>query len=301
MANNGQSLTDPTNVWVPLLEKAYAQGNQSGWFGRDGSDAYWVPFGQSYNANFNSQYGQGIAGGFPDNVFNQLAPENTAQETNLTSQSAFNQAVTSGELVCLDTLPQPSNNSSVTYTVPGAAGLLVRLLPLELRAGLQRAIAAVHGLQPLGLCQPRLPANQHHERRLGEDVPDWSQITQAYVANDIGPSSAPNTSVMQAPSGLLSRLPARAQTDLLSATIAGSLATGDAKGKTTSASIGTLAVATTPRRPVFDDPSVSMWTAVRPRLRIAVDDGLARDVYLASKGRDDDRTDARMNGPMTMS
>ena len=41
-ANNGRgTASDPTNeLWVALAEKAYAQFNESGWTGQDGTNSY---------------------------------------------------------------------------------------------------------------------------------------------------------------------------------------------------------------------------------------------------------------------
>jgi len=61
-AGIGQSVNDPTaKLWVALLEKAYAQINQSKWIGQDGANSYGAP---GTNA--------GINGGNTSNAFPQI-------------------------------------------------------------------------------------------------------------------------------------------------------------------------------------------------------------------------------------
>jgi hypothetical protein len=269
-ANTGQSLNNYTNLVVPLLEKAYAQANQSGWTGRDGTDAYCLTPGESYNSNG----GQGINAGWPYNVFPVLT-QNTAKQDPLISQSVFNQAITSGQMVVLDTstaagLPEFFQLGSYTAVNDHSYAVV----------GYNAQSQTYTLYNPWGFAgansqQTNITSNASVLlQRL-----TWSQIQVAFADTDIGASAVPSRSVMRGPAGPLNQLTLAPQTDALSATVAGSLAAGDAKGKTTSASIGTLASTKATRKPTLDDSSLPMPAGLRVRYQITVDDALAREGF----------------------
>ncbi len=70
-------------LWVALAEKAYAQLNESGWIGQDGTNSY-----------------DGISGGYSANVFKQVAGTSTIQAS--LSKSGIIAAYNAGKAITLD-------------------------------------------------------------------------------------------------------------------------------------------------------------------------------------------------------
>jgi hypothetical protein len=250
---------------VPLLEKAYAQANQSGWTGRDGTDAYCLTPGESYNSNG----GQGINAGWAYNVFPVLT-QNTASQDQLISQSVFNQAITSGQMVVLDTNTNPALPEFFqlgSYTAVNSHSYAV--------VGYNAQSQTYTVFNPWGYAGAN---SQQTNITSGASVLlqglTWSQIRQGFTDTDIGAAAVPSRSVMQGGTGPLNLLTIAPQKDALSATVAGSLAAVDAKGETATAAA--LAGATTLRRLVFDRLSLSMLLAdgrqfvgrIRPVMRL---------------------------------
>ncbi|MFO0968101.1 MAG: C2 family cysteine protease [Gemmataceae bacterium] len=102
-ANDGQAFNSGSNsLWVPLLEKAYAQVNHSGWLGRaDSSDSY-----------------AALENGFSGDAMRQLTGLTASRDITLTameSQTQLQNAVSAGDLVCLNTPKKPNT----TYIVDG--------------------------------------------------------------------------------------------------------------------------------------------------------------------------------------
>lgn len=90
-AGLGQSVNDPTTrLWVPLLEKAYVQINQSDWIGQDGTNCYGAPGTDA-----------GINGGFSSNVFSQIT--GLAGYGDNLDRTTLTQDVKAGMLVSLET------------------------------------------------------------------------------------------------------------------------------------------------------------------------------------------------------
>lgn len=81
----GASFDNSNNeLWVALAEKAYAQLNESGWIGQDGTNSY-----------------EGIDGGQPANVFTQIA--GTAAIRSALSKSGIIEASNAGKAIVLTT------------------------------------------------------------------------------------------------------------------------------------------------------------------------------------------------------
>jgi Calpain family cysteine protease len=83
--NMGTKLANPENeLWVALLEKAYAQINESGWIGQDGTNSY-----------------DGIASGYVEVSMTQITGRAAGQQR--LNQSTFIGAVQAGEMVTINT------------------------------------------------------------------------------------------------------------------------------------------------------------------------------------------------------
>src|SRR5262249_599019 len=96
-ADQGQSLYDAkVSLWVPLLEKAYAQLNHSGWSGGNVTNSY-----------------DGIYGGWAGTAVSQISGASDTGEMSLIDQTAITAAVTSGQLVCLSTDPTKDGFTNV--------------------------------------------------------------------------------------------------------------------------------------------------------------------------------------------
>ncbi len=84
-ASMSAKLDNPTNeLWVPLLEKAYAQLNESGWIGQDGTNSY-----------------NGIATGFVEEAMMQITGRKAVQL--VLDQNAFAGALKANEMVTINT------------------------------------------------------------------------------------------------------------------------------------------------------------------------------------------------------
>jgi Ca2+-binding RTX toxin-like protein len=80
-----KKVSDPTNeLWLPLVEKAYAQFNESGWLGQDGTNSY-NGFGGAVAAAADNH--DGINGGTSDTAMRQIAGVHT--DVGLTGPSSF--------------------------------------------------------------------------------------------------------------------------------------------------------------------------------------------------------------------
>jgi hypothetical protein len=103
-SNMNAKLNDPGNeLWMALLEKAYAQINESGWIGQDGSNSY-----------------SGIAGGYVHDAIAQIT--NHAATTGELQQATAIAAFQAGEVVTLKTTSTASSASIVAdhaYLVTG--------------------------------------------------------------------------------------------------------------------------------------------------------------------------------------
>jgi hypothetical protein len=83
--NMGTKLANPENeLWVALLEKAYAQINESGWIGQDGTNSY-----------------DGIASGYVELSMTQITGRAARQQR--LNETAFAAAVQAGEMVTINT------------------------------------------------------------------------------------------------------------------------------------------------------------------------------------------------------
>jgi hypothetical protein len=101
-ANMGGSITSTGNeLWVALAEKAYAQLNEAGWIGQDGTNSY-----------------SGIEGGWMETVYEQVLGRNS-NSTYMPSQQALIDAFNAGKMVTLG-----SNSSTSSGVVAGHAYVL---------------------------------------------------------------------------------------------------------------------------------------------------------------------------------
>ena len=96
----GHGTTDPPGLWIALIEKAYAQWNETGNEGRDGTNTY-----------------AGIEGGWMANVYAQVLGQ-PASSYNLTSDNlqALVSGMTNNEAVTIGT----DGQSSLPYGLHGA-------------------------------------------------------------------------------------------------------------------------------------------------------------------------------------
>jgi hypothetical protein len=95
-AGDFQPIANPNNVlWVPLLEKAYAQLSASGWNGRPQSNAY---------ASLNS--------GNASTAFPVLTGVQESSASPLSSASSFASAVSAGMLLTLGSFPNSSSSGT---------------------------------------------------------------------------------------------------------------------------------------------------------------------------------------------
>jgi hypothetical protein len=88
-ASTGKLVADNGNeLWVALAEKAYAQMDEAGWIGQDGTNRY-----------------QGISGGWSSTAINQITVKSTNVDASISSGdfSAFVNAIQAGRMVGINT------------------------------------------------------------------------------------------------------------------------------------------------------------------------------------------------------
>lgn len=101
-ASMGASITNTGNeLWVALAEKSYAQLNEAGWIGQDGTNSY-----------------IGIEGGWMETPYEQVLGRN-ANSTYMPTQQAIVDAFNSGKMVTLG-----SNSTTTSGVVAGHAYVL---------------------------------------------------------------------------------------------------------------------------------------------------------------------------------
>lgn len=111
-ANSGASASSATNeLWVALAEKAYAQLNESGWTGQDGTNSY-NGIGGALPANATNS--GGINGGWSATAMAQITPASTSTGlTGLTSFADVRAAFDAGKAVTFSTPDSPPNSDVV--------------------------------------------------------------------------------------------------------------------------------------------------------------------------------------------
>ncbi len=96
-AGLGLNASSSTNaLWVPLIEKAYAQETQEGWLGRPASNSY-----------------QALSIGIASQALNQLTGI-SASQSNLTTEAAIGAVWAKGAMIILDTKSSVSNPSVIS-------------------------------------------------------------------------------------------------------------------------------------------------------------------------------------------
>ncbi len=120
-ANQGGTASDSANeLWVALAEKAYAQANESGWTGQDGTNSYNGLGGALADGASNND---GINGGWPKDALGQITAANVTSVT--TASSAFadiRAAFDAGRPVTFVTKVAPASDAVVgnhVYTMVG--------------------------------------------------------------------------------------------------------------------------------------------------------------------------------------
>jgi ABC-type amino acid transport substrate-binding protein len=112
-ADMGRGANDSTNVlWPALAEKAYAEVNEEGWIGQDGTNSY---NGDASAVLTGTSNNNGINGGWAYQAINQVTGQNTTGRMSL-NLTAMVQAIDAGKMVAL------SSDSTVTSgTIDGHA------------------------------------------------------------------------------------------------------------------------------------------------------------------------------------
>jgi hypothetical protein len=111
----GGHFTNTNNeLWVALLEKAYAQFNESGWIGQDGTNSY---NGTSLSPTAVTTNNAGINGGWPDRALEQI----TGLNANLTNMTTGFLGITLSNSVN-DMINAFNNNQMVTLCTPNNPG-----------------------------------------------------------------------------------------------------------------------------------------------------------------------------------
>lgn len=111
-ANSGSSASSASNeLWVALAEKAYAQLNESGWIGQDGTNSYTGVGGQVAAGAENAD---GLNGGSPATAMRQIAGVSIGGS--LTGASSFNDirsAFDAGKAITFCTPDNPPNEDVI--------------------------------------------------------------------------------------------------------------------------------------------------------------------------------------------
>jgi hypothetical protein len=106
---NGGSYSEANNeLWVALAEKAYAQINESGWIGQDGTNSY-------NGINLASPVDAGIGWGWPDMALEQITGLNASNKGDISTNTHVNNVVNAfnaGKMVML-------RDASHAYTLVG--------------------------------------------------------------------------------------------------------------------------------------------------------------------------------------
>lgn len=104
-ANMGSSYTNAGNeLWVPLIEKAYAQANEMKWIGQDGTNSY-----------------QGISGGWMGTVYTQMLNKPSSTQM-FSTEGSLASMLSSGKMVTAGSKSSGTTNSVVSnhaYIITG--------------------------------------------------------------------------------------------------------------------------------------------------------------------------------------
>jgi hypothetical protein len=97
-------------LWVPLAEKTYAQFNESGWIGLDGTNSY-NGIGSAVDADANTG---GLNGVFPANILTQLTSSGASSSSTSGSKFAdFKAAFDAGKAVVVCSKQAPVSDQVV--------------------------------------------------------------------------------------------------------------------------------------------------------------------------------------------